>query len=95
MLCLTQQETNADHDNLEKAGGENLTIYDNIEEICHEKRIPLTRLEQDVGLARSNIFKWKANDPGSKRLKAVAEYLGVTTDRLLEGVPAWKPKEGD
>lgn len=67
-----------------------MTIYDNIKEICGEKGITLASVESSLGLERSNIYKWQTVDPGSKRLKAVAEYLGVTVDRLLKDVPAWK-----
>ena len=70
-----------------------MTIYDNIKAICTEKGITLSSVENDLGLERSNIYKWQICDPGSTRLKAVAEYLGVTIDRLLENVPAWEPKK--
>lgn len=70
-----------------------MTILDNVKKVCREKDITLSQLEADVGLARSNIFKWSVNDPGSTKLKAVAEYLGVSADRLLQDVPAWEPKE--
>lgn len=67
-----------------------MTIYENIKRVCSEKGIAVSRLEQDVGLERSNVYKWKETDPGSRRLKAVALYLGVTVDDLLDGVPEWE-----
>ena len=74
-----------------------MTIYENIKDACANKGISISQLERDLGLERSNVYKWKDVDPGARKLKAVAEYLKVTTDRLLKDVPEWEwpKKEGD
>ena len=74
-----------------------MTIYENIKDICADAGISVSQLERDLGLERSNLYKWKDVDPGARKLKAVAGYFNVTTDRLLEGVPEWEwpKKDGD
>ena len=66
-----------------------MTVHEYIKAVCAEKGVSISQIENDLGLERSNIYKWTIVDPGARRLKAVADYLGVTVDRLLEGVPAW------
>ena len=72
-----------------------MTIYENIQTVCKEKGLTVNKVENDLGIERSLLYKWQTVDPGSRRLKAVAEYLGVTVDRLLLDVPAWESSKKD
>ena len=62
-------------------------LYARIEALCKEKRIPISRLEQECGLGNATVKGWKESDPRSSKLKAVADYLGVTVDYLLSDEP--------
>ena len=67
-----------------------MTIYENIKSVCAEKGISISLLERELGIERSNLYKWHSVDPGARKLKAVAEHLGTTVDRLLADVPEWE-----
>ena len=59
-------------------------LYDNIKQICLSKKIAVSKMERDLGFPRSYICKWNDNEPGIKRVKKVADYLGVPIEKLLE-----------
>lgn len=63
-----------------------MTIYENIKKLCDEKNIPIGVLEQELDIPRSYISKWKDHAPNINTVKRVAEYLGVSIDKLLEGL---------
>lgn len=61
-------------------------IYDNIKVLCEEQGLTVMALEQKAGLSNGTIGRWRTYNPGAIYLKKVADALGVTVDRLLEGV---------
>lgn len=63
-------------------------IFDNIRRLCRERGISITKLEDDLGFARSYVCKWNRNEPGIRKVQKVADYLGVRIEELLrERVP--------
>ena len=59
-------------------------LYDRIQKLCEERKISIARLESDCGFSNSTIKKWKATStPGVDKIKAIAQYFGVTVDYLL------------
>lgn len=58
-------------------------IFDNVRHLCREKGISITKLEDDLGFARSSVCKWNKNEPGIRKVQKVAEYLGVPIEELL------------
>lgn len=58
-------------------------IFNNIRHLCREKGISITKLEDDLGFARSSVCKWNKNEPGIRKVQKVAEYLGVPIEELL------------
>ena len=58
-------------------------LYDRIKALCDERRISIAKLEQECGLGNATVKGWREADPRSSKLKAVADYLGVTVDYLL------------
>lgn len=63
-------------------------IFDNIRRLCRERGISITKLEDDLGFARSYVCKWNRNEPGIRKVQKVADYLGVSIEELLrERVP--------
>lgn len=59
-------------------------LYDRIQKLCEDRKISIARLESDCGFSNSTIKKWKATStPGVDKIKAIAQYFGVTVDYLL------------
>lgn len=59
-------------------------LYNNVRDICDEKGITVSKLEDDLGFPRSYICKWNKNEPGIRKVQKVADYLGVPIEKLLE-----------
>mgnify|MGYP001352746311 CR=1 FL=1 len=58
-------------------------IYKNIRDTCREKGIVISRMEEELKFPRSSICKWDDNTPSVIKVKKVADYLGVSIERLL------------
>lgn len=69
-----------------KKGGEKL-LYTNIRRLCKEKGIAISKMENDLEFPRSSISKWDNNEPGIRKVQKVADYLGVSIEKLLEDAP--------
>ena len=52
-----------------------MPIYSNIKEACKKKGISVTKLEMDLGFARSSIYKWDKHQPAIGKIKKVSDYL--------------------
>lgn len=61
-----------------------MAIYENILEIAEKKKISISQLERDSGIAKGTISKWKTSSPSVINLKSVADNLGVTVNRLIK-----------
>ena len=59
-------------------------LYEKVKSVCREKGIPISKMESDLKFPRSSICKWNDNEPGVRKVKNVADYLGVSIDYLLE-----------
>lgn len=66
------------------------TIYTNICALCSRKGISIAKLERETGLGNATIRGWANSSPTVDRLKAVADYFGVTVDDLLSDNNATK-----
>ena len=58
-------------------------IYANISNLCHSKGISIARLERELGFGNATIRGWETSSPTVEKLKAVADYFGITMDALL------------
>lgn len=58
-------------------------MLSHIKTLCCEKGITIRQLERDLGFGNGTIRGWGNSDPGISKLKAVADYFGVTVDELL------------
>lgn len=54
-----------------------------IRKLADGRGLSMNKLEQTVGLAPGTINKWDKNVPSVTRVKAVADFFGVTVDELL------------
>lgn len=57
---------------------------DRIRDLCRERGTNLYRMEQELGLGNGTVRRWGDSPPSVSNAKAVADYLGVTIDSLLE-----------
>lgn len=59
-------------------------LYDRILGLCNERKITISRLENDCGFSNATIKKWKSSStPGVDKVKTIAKYFDVTVDYLL------------
>lgn len=61
-----------------------MLIYNNIKEIAKSKKIPIMKIEADLGFASGSICKWNDVEPSVKKVEAVANYLNVKIEKLLK-----------
>ena len=59
-------------------------ILENIKRLCYEKNISIWALEKECGLGNGTIGRWAKKYPRVEKLKAVADFFGVTVDELLK-----------
>lgn len=59
-------------------------IFEKVLERSEELGISISELERRAGLSKATIPKWKTSSPTVANLKAVADVLGTTVDKLLE-----------
>lgn len=57
-------------------------LYEQIRDIAKSKGYSVNRLEQELGFARSSINKFNKNKPSIDKLQKIADFLGVSLDRL-------------
>ncbi len=53
--------------------------------LCKEKKIPISRLEKDLGFSNGYISQLKKGVFPSDRLLKIARYLSVSTDYIMNG----------
>lgn len=63
-----------------------MTLNQKIKLICSANKIPVTRLEEALGFARGSIGKWDESTPSVTKVIKVANALGLSLEKLLEGV---------
>lgn len=59
-------------------------ILNKVMDMCAERGISVYRLEHDLKFSNGTIRKWGGANPRADKLKAVANYFGVTVDDLLK-----------
>lgn len=59
-------------------------LFDNVKALCDKRGITVWRLEKDLGFPNGGIRKWNESDPGIRKVQKVADYLGVSIEKLLE-----------
>ena len=59
-------------------------LVENIRQLCKQNNISFAALEIQLGFGNGSIAKWQIHDPSMAKVKAVADYFGVTVDELLK-----------
>lgn len=64
-----------------------MTLYERIELAMEAKGITAYKMSKDLGIHQSTIGRWKnyTSEPKSETLARISNYLGVTSDWLLNG----------
>ena len=62
-----------------------MNSVERVKEICKERKIPISKVERDLGYANGYIGQLKKGVFPADRLLDIAEYLGVTSEYLLTG----------
>ena len=59
-------------------------LYNNVKVLCERDGISVSQLETTLNFPRSSICKWNENEPGIRKVQKVADYFGVSIEKLLE-----------
>ena len=62
-----------------------MTSVDRVKKICKARKIPISKLEKDLGFANGYIGQLRKGVFPDDRLVAIASYLGLSADYLLYG----------
>ena len=62
-----------------------MNSVERVKAICKERKIPISRLERDLGYANGYIGQLRKETFPADRLSAIANYLSVSSDFLLTG----------
>lgn len=66
-----------------------------VKAICKERKIPIYKLEKDLGFANGYIGQLKKGTFPDERLALIAEYLNVSIEYLATGEERIVPNEDD
>ena len=58
-------------------------LVNTIRALAKDRDMSMNKLEQTLGFASGTINKWDDNIPSVLKVKAVADFFGVTVDQLL------------
>ena len=67
-----------------------MNSVERVKTICKDRKIPISKLERDLGYSNGYIGQLRTGTFPNDRLKEIAEYLEVSIDYLMTG----KEKEG-
>ena len=70
-----------------------MTTYEVIAQLCAKHGIAITALEKELGFGRGYIgkFKTKGTSPTARKLRAIADYFGVSIEYLMSGEESSQP----
>ena len=63
-----------------------MNSVDRVKKICKERKIPISKLERELGFSNGYISQLKKGVFPSDRLILIANYLQVSTELLMNGV---------
>lgn len=62
-----------------------MNSVERVKAICKERKIPISKLENDLGFSNGYVGQLRKGVFPADRLAKIANYLKVTTDYLLTG----------
>lgn len=65
--------------------GEKLKVdVGRIKHLCKERKISISALERDAGIAKGYVFKWDKHEPSASTIAEVAKILEVPMEELMK-----------
>lgn len=61
-----------------------MNLFKSVRAMCRKKQVPVSRVEKDCGFGSNSIRRWGEHEPSISKVKAVADYLNVSVDELIE-----------
>ena len=61
-----------------------MNISEQIRAEADKQRIPIAKLERDLGFNHGTIRRWENSEPSVEKVVRVADYLNVSIDQLCE-----------
>lgn len=58
-------------------------ILENVTKLCKENGISLSKLERETDIGNGTIGRWGTSSPTVENVRKVADYFGVTVDKLV------------
>lgn len=58
-------------------------LYERIQELCKQKGVTISKMEQDLEFGRSSIRKFDDHEPSIGKINMIAGYLGVSIDAIV------------
>ncbi len=62
-----------------------MSLVDNIRAQAAAKGLTMAQLEERAGLPYCTVNRWDRNEPGYKKVAAVAAVLNISMDALIKG----------
>lgn len=62
-----------------------MNSVERVKAICKERKIPISKLERDLGFSNAYIAQLRKGSFPADRLAMIAGYLSVSTEYLLSG----------
>ena len=60
-------------------------MLDKIKALAKAKGVNIMDIEKECGIGQRSMYNWDTNVPAVDKVKAVADYFGVTIDELMRG----------
>ena len=60
-----------------------MTLVDKIRTLARQRDMSLPQLEQELGLGKGTISRWRNSSPNTEKLQKIADYFNVSMDYLL------------
>lgn len=61
-----------------------MSVFNNVRKALEEKGISVTEFENKINLQRGGFYKWKNHEPSVFKVKAAADFLGVSMESLMK-----------
>lgn len=61
-----------------------MNLFKSVRAMCRKKEVPVSRVEKACGFGSNSIRRWGEHEPSISKVKAVADYLNVSIDELIE-----------
>ena len=61
-----------------------MCLYDNVKELAKKQKIPIYKIEEELGIASGSMCKWNEISPSADKVLGVAKMLGTTVEELFK-----------